>query len=70
MPHVIPNPPQVAFRPGAVDLPAGQLMATTHAITMSEKDLASGDLSMIDFEQFVDFAACVFCCNCIRTQRF
>lgn len=50
---------QVAFRPGAVDLPAGQLMATTHAITMSEKDLATGDLSMIDFEQFVDFAAYV-----------
>ena len=53
---------QVAFRPGAVDLPAGQLVANTNAITISDKDMAfSIELPMImDFDRF-DFEYVVLC---------
>jgi hypothetical protein len=42
---------QVAFRPGAVDLPANQLTAHVNAITISDKDFDNAfDLPGLDLD--------------------
>jgi hypothetical protein len=41
----------VAFRPGAVDLPANQLTANVNAITISDKDFDNAfDMPILDLD--------------------